>query len=201
MWVVATLASLAALIILLLCVPLDAVLNVDVYGKPKFGMKLEWLFGLVSKEIRKGEKKPEEKKRAAEDEPKRRRRRIRARTIFEILRTKGLLGQFKRLLKDVLGCFKIRDLIVNLRVGLDNPADTGLLFAIIGPATFKLSSSFPQKIKLQPAFDEAVLEGYLHGAVRLQPIQLVPPILRFAFSLATIRVIKKLILDKWRRKK
>lgn len=201
MWVVAILASLAGLVILLLCVPLDMALRIDVYGRPKFGMKLEWLFGLVSKEIRKGKKKPEEKKRVAEAEPKRRRRRIGARTIFEILRTKGLLGQFKRLLKNVLGRFKIRDLRVNFRVGLDNPAETGLLFAIVGPATFFLSSSFPHQIRVQPAFDEAVFEGYLHGAVRLQPIQLVTPFLKFAFSLATIRVVKILILSKWKRKK
>ena len=146
MWVVAILASLAGLVILLLCVPLDMALRMDVYGRPKFSLRLAWLFGLVSKEIRKGKKKPEEKKRVAEGKPKPRKRRVKARTVFEILQTRGLLGQFKRLLKDIFSRLKIRDLIVNLRVGLDNPADTGLLFAIIGPAIFFLSSSFPHEI-------------------------------------------------------
>ena len=59
MWVVITLASLAALIILILCVPLDMVLHVDAYGRPKFHMRLAWLFGLVSKEITKAKRKPE----------------------------------------------------------------------------------------------------------------------------------------------
>jgi len=180
-------------------VPVDVVLHMDVYGRPKFRMRLVWLFGLVSKEIRKGKKKPEEK--AAEAKPKPRRRRIRARTIFEILRTKGLLGQFKRLLKDVFGCLKVRDLVANFRVGLDDPADTGLLFAIVGPTILLLNSSFPHQIRVQPSFDKAVLEGYSYGTVGLWPIRLVTPLLRFAFSLATIRVLKVLVLSRWKRKK
>ena len=59
MWVAITLASLAIILILALCVPLDVVLHANVYGKPKFQLRLAWLFGLVTREIRKGEKKPE----------------------------------------------------------------------------------------------------------------------------------------------
>ena len=191
MWVIATLASLALLIILAFSVPLDVVLRVDVYGRPKFRTRLVWLFGLVSKEIRRGKKTPGEKRGVVKGKRKPRERRGRAKAIFQILRTKGLLRQFKCLLKDILSRLKIRDLSVNLRVGLDDPADTGLLFAIIGPATFFLSSSFLHEIRVQPVFDKAVFEGYL----------LVPPLLRFAFSLTTMRVLKILVWTKWKRKK
>ena len=168
MWVVIALASLAVLFILVLCVPLDIALRIDVPGRPKFRVKLAWLFGLVSKEVREG-KKPEETERAAEGERKPGRKK-RFKVIFQLLRTKGLLRQFKRLIGDVLRCLKLRDLAVNFRVGFDNPADTGLLFALIGPATFWLSPSFPGQIRLEPSFaDEAVCEGYLRGTVRLSP--------------------------------
>lgn len=177
------------------------VLRIDVYGRPRFSLRLAWLFGLVGKEIRKGDKKPEEKKRAAEGKPEPGRRRISAKTVFEVLRTKGLPGQFKRLLKEVFIRFKIKDLGVDFRVGLDNPADTGLFFAISGPAILFMNSSFPHKIRVQPAFDEAVLEGYSYGTVRLWPIQLFLPFLRFVFSLATIRVVKTLVLGRWKRKR
>lgn len=203
MWVVATLAGLAVFIALVLCVPLDIEPRLDVYGRPKFQMRLVWLFGLVSKEVGKGKKKPAEKKRVVtEAKPKRKRKRIRAETIFKIMRTKGLLKQFKNLLRDILGRLKIRDLAVDFRVGLDNPADTGLLFALIGPTAFFLDSSRVHQIKVEPSFgDGAVCEGYLHGAVRLWPVQLVVPFLRFVFSLATIRVVKILVVSKWKRKK
>ena len=193
MWVVAALASLAVVIVLVLCIPLDAVLHIDIHGRPKFQIRLAWLFGLVSKEItRAKKKKPKEKKRKG---------RIKARTIFKILRTRGLLGQLRRLLWDIFRRFNIRDLRVNFRVGLDDPADTALLFALIGPATFFLGSSRVHEIRIEPSFeDEVVFEGYLHGAVRLVPIQLATPILRFVFSLAAIRAVKVLVLTKWKRK-
>jgi len=194
LWVVATLASLAVVIVLVLCIPLDAVLHIDIHGRPKFQIRLAWLFGLVTKEItRAKKKKPKEKKRKG---------RIKARTIFKILRTRGLLGQLRRLLWDIFRQLNIRDLRVNFRVGLDDPADTALLFALIGPATFFLGSSRVHEIRIEPSFeDEVVFEGYLHGAVRLVPIQLATPILRFVFSLAAIRTVKVLVLTKWKRKK
>ena len=59
MWAILILASLLVLIVFAFSVPLDVVLRVDVYGRPKFRMRLAWLFGLVSKEIiPKKEKKP-----------------------------------------------------------------------------------------------------------------------------------------------
>jgi len=202
LWVVATLASLAAIIIFVLCIPLNAVLDIDIYGRPKFRLRLVWFFGLVSRGITKRRKQPKEEKRIAEGKRKPKKRKIKARTIFKILRTRGLLGQLKRLLRDILKCLKIRDLKADFRVGLDDPADTGLLFALIGPTIFFLGSSRVHEIRVQPSFeDEAVFEGYLRGAVRLIPIQLVIPLLRFVFSWATLRLIKILVLAKWERTK
>lgn len=201
MWVVVTLASLAVILVLVLCVPLDLALHADVYGKPKLRLKLSWLFSLVSKEVTRG-KEPKEKKKLVKEKRKPKERKKRVGVILQILRTKGLLKQLKRLLKDLLRCLKIRDLIADFRVGLGDPADTGLLFALIGPATFWLNSSLSHQIRVQPSFEgEGVFEGYSHGVVRLRPIQLVIPFLRFAFSLATIRVAKRLVLTKWKRKR
>jgi len=201
LWVVISLASLAVILIFVLCVPLDMTLHADVYGKPKLRLKLSWLFGLVSKEVTRG-KEPKEKKKLVKEKRKPREGKRRLRDILEILRTRGLLSQLKRLLSDVLSRLKIRDLIADFRVGLGDPADTGLLFALIGPATFWLNSSLSHQIRVQPSFEgEGVFEGYSHGVVRLRPIQLVIPFLRFAFSIATIRVAKRLVLTKWKRKR
>ena len=200
MWVIAIVASLVAILFLVLCMPLDMTLHADVYGKPKVRLRFSWLFGLVSKEVTGEKKKPEEKRRAAKGKKKHRRRDTRV--IFRILRTKGVLRRLKELLKDVFSCLKFRELVADFKIGLGNPADTALLFAIIGPATAFLGSSQLHQIRLQPSFgDDAVLEGYSHGTVRLHLIRLVPPLLKFAFSLTALRIIKALILSKWKRKK
>ena len=174
--------------------------HMEVYGRPKFRVKLAWFFGLISKELTREKKKPEGEKETTKEKPKKKRR-AGFGTVFEILRTRGLLGQIRILLRDIYSCFRISHLEANLRVGLDNPADTGLLFAFIGPATLFLRRSFPYQISIQPVFGEAILEGFSHGKVRLRPIQLVPSFMRFVFSLATIRVVKTLVMTKWKRKR
>jgi len=194
------LASLAVLLLLVLCVPLNMVIHADVHGKPKVQLRFSWLFGLVSKEISREKGKPKEEKRAAKE--KKKRKRLDTRIIFSILRTEGVLRRFKELLKDVFSCFKFRDLVADFTVGLGDPADTGLLFAIIGPATAFLGSSHFHQLRIEPSFgDDAVLQGFSHGIARLRPISLLPPFIKLAFSLTTIRVAKKLIISKWKRKK
>ena len=201
MWVITTLAGLAGIIIFVLCVPLDAALNVDTSAKPKFRLRVKWLFGLVSQEVKRGEKKPEEKKKVTKEKPKKKRGKGFG-TILRILRIRGLLKQLKGLVRGVLGQFKIRELVVDFKLGLDNPADTGFLFASIGAITPFLNLPSQYQVRVQPSFEnEAVFEGYLYGVLRLRPIKLVTPFIRFVFSLAALRVVKTLVLSKWKRKK
>ena len=53
MWIIATLAGLAVLIVFALSIPLDLELYLDVSGRPILKMRLAWFFGLVRKEIAK----------------------------------------------------------------------------------------------------------------------------------------------------
>lgn len=199
MWAIVVLVSLAVLITLLLCVPLDLVLRMDTARRPKFSMRLAWLFGLVKTGIRK--KKPEEKKTTAEHKRKLGDWWRDTRTIFEVLRTKGMLRQITRLLKGIFRRLKIRELIADLKIGLDNPADTGLLFAFTAPVNLLVRSFSPHQIRVEPSFTgEAAFQGYFYGAVRLRPIQLMAPLAGFAFSLPAIRAIKTLVLSRWREK-
>ena len=200
MWAIAAIVSLAVLITLLLCVPLDLVFRTDIDGKPRFSMRVIWLFGLVSHEVRRKKKKPEEEG-AIEHKQKRQDWIWRIRVTFEVLRTKGLLRQFVSLVKRICRHIKIKELVANFNVGLDNPADTGLLFAFIAPANLLLRYFSPHQIKIEPSFaGDTIIEGHLYGAVRVRPIQLAAPAMGFAFSLPTLRAMKKLVLSKWKRK-
>lgn len=202
MWVIVSLTSLAILFILALSVPLDIALHMDIYGRPRVRMKLAWLFGLVSKEVTTRKKQTETKRRIVEGRAGLRERWSRFQTIVEILRTKGLLTQLKGLLQDVVGRLEIRDVAGNFKVGLDDPADAGVLCALAGPATLFLNSSFPCHLEVQPSFDgEASFEGSLEGTVRVRPLKLVAPLARFAFSSATIRATNRLISTRWKRRK
>ena len=200
MWIIIVLLSVITVLILILCVPLEIVFNVNVPGKPRIRFKLLWLFGLVGREMV-GREKPEEK--AAPEKPKlKKKKKRRFKDIFVLMRTKGLLKQFQIFVRDLLRCLKIRDLNADIRVGLGSPDDTGQLFAFVGPPVFWLSSTLPFRVNMQPAFeDEATFEGHARGKVKLRPIQLFIPISRFLFSPATLRLLKNFIASRWKRKK
>lgn len=194
MWVIAVIGGLLALFIFLLWVPLDFILNAEVYERPQVRLKFSWLFGLISREISGQKRKP------AEGRKKRRLGNIV--TVFKVLGTRGLPGRIKTLVKEVLSCFRFRDIVADFQVGLGDPADTGLLFAVLGPANVFLGSSHLHQINFQPSFgDDVVFEGYSRGRIRLRPVRLVPPVIKFVFSLPAARAAWAIVSSKWRRKK
>lgn len=194
-WVIVALASLLVVLISILCVPVDAILNLDTVAERKFRVHLVWLFGLVRRELGPQKRKPE----ARPPRRAKRKRRIGIRTIWRLLRTKGLLTKIKDLVRDVLSRIKIREVAVNLRLGLDDPAATGLVFAVIGAARPFMKLPRQYELTIQPCFsDQPFFQGYLHGVLRLQPIRLVIPVGRFVFSPTMFRVLT--VLASSRRK-
>ncbi|UCH51939.1 MAG: hypothetical protein JSV54_04130 [Chloroflexota bacterium] len=200
MWAIAVIASLAILFTLLLYVPLDLVFHTSVYGKPKSSIRLVWLFGLVSKELRQAKKEPEAN-RVIEHKQKRGDWTQEIRAISEFLRIKDFLRQLVSFLKRIVRRIKIKKLIADFKVGLENPADIGLLFAFLAPLNLLMSYFSPHHIRIEPSFtSENIIEGHFDGELRLRPIQLAVPLIGFAFSLPTLRAIKKLVFSKWKRK-
>ncbi|UCG55182.1 MAG: DUF2953 domain-containing protein [Dehalococcoidia bacterium] len=195
MWLIIILVSLFIFFLLVFSIPLDLSLRLDTNGRISFQSKLVWFFGLLSKTIGKKEKKKKVKQRKVKD------RKSGVNRALFFLRTKGLLKQVKVLIKDIFSSLNIRRLKVNLIIGLDNPADTGLLFAYIGPASVFFNPSKKFSIRIEPSFDdEAILKGYIHAVIRLIPIRVVIPLLKFIFSPPLFRIGKVLIESKWKKK-
>jgi hypothetical protein len=188
-WVVVALASLLVVLISILCVPVNAVLNLDTAAERKFRLRLVWLFGLISPELGRERRKP----KARQPGRPKRKRRLGLRTTWRLLRTRGLLAKTKNLVRDVLSRIKIKEIAVNLRLGLDDPAAAGVAFAVIGVAKPFLKLPRQYELTVQPSFsDQPFFQGYLRGVLRLQPIRLVIPIGRFVFSLTMFRVLRVL---------
>jgi hypothetical protein len=201
LWFVVVLISLAVLITLFFCIPLDLVFRANVEGRPKFSIRLIWLFGLVTRELRQPRRKPVEK-RVTEYENKPGDWIQKLRVTYEILQTKGLLRQLRSFIIRIVRQIKVRELAANLKVDLENPADTGLLFAVIAPANLLMNYFLPYPIKIEPSFTgESFITGHLHGEIRLWPIQLAVYLTALAFSLPTLRAAKKLVFYRWRRKR
>lgn len=197
--VLIVLAGILALALFLLWVPVGLALRAECYGRPKMRVRTSWLFGLVKRE-------PKPRKREARPRKEKARRRLKEivrdlRTLLAMLRTKGVPRQILRLLKDSIRVIRFRQLSVDLKLGLGNPADTAILFGIIGPIALFLGRPPTRQIKVSPVFLGApTCEGYLEGAFRFRPIRLVPPMTRFLLSRPVRRLIIVAIRGRWKRK-
>lgn len=186
MWAFATIVGIFLFLVLLLAVPVDLFfcLQKDEYFKPR--VMVRWLFGLVGKDVigrRKKEPKAEkERKRGGNIKP-----------LLAVLRTRGFINRFFKFVRNIFRLLNIRELKLNCRVGFDDPAETGLLFAAIGPAMVFVKPLRLFDIQIEPDFDREILRGYCKGDVRVFPIRLVSTLVIFVCSPITIRAIKAVI--------
>jgi hypothetical protein len=194
----ATLIIIVALIVLL-SVPLDVKFTWDSRRKPSGQIRLEWLFGVVKKDIHRvksGSKKEESRER-----PNLGKELDRIRDFIEIIKIKGLVNQTLCLAKDGFRRLKIKHFSGNIRFGLDDPAETGFIFGLINSMKPFLIH-YTDEFNVQPVFDDnTVCEGYLQGTFRLHPIRMTVPAIKFIWSPAVIKLDKAIILLKWKKRK
>jgi len=183
-------AGIILFIILVLSIPVDMVFDLEAGEQVKATMRVGWLFGLVWKDIRRRKKKPEKK-------PKKKRK-WSMKPFLSVLRTKGLPRRLLKLARQILGCLKVRQLDADLRMGLDNPADTGMICSVLWPALVPLRPFGSIRRRMEPVFDEPALEVSLHGRVRLFPIQMVGLLLGFIFSPTGWRTVRSMVASRWK---
>lgn len=181
MWILGTVLGVVLFFVLLLAVPVDVVFYLEKEEDFKSRTTAKWLFGLVSRDMGGKKRKP------AKEKGKKKRS---IRPLLAMLRSRGFLRRVLRLLTDVLRRTKVRDLKLDVRVGLDDPADTGLLFAAIGPMAGYLMAFTPMDVEVQPDFEQETLRGFFRSDVRIFPIRLVLPFTLFALSPTTLRALR-----------
>ena len=184
-------AGIALFIILVLSIPIDMAVDLETEENVKARMRVGWLFGLVWKDISGRRKKRPEK-------IVKKKRRIRIKSLFSVLRTKGLAGAIFKLARRMLSCLKIRQLDTELRLGLDDPFETGMMCSVLWPGLVPLSSVGPVRFRIEPAFDEPAFEVNLYGRLRLFPIQMVVPLLGFIISPTGWRTVRSVVVSRWK---
>lgn len=211
MWLVVALCILIALTVVILSVPVGLGVRVDVYGRPVFDFRIEWLSGWVRKSFRSGVApgetaragvEPADAKTEVGAKPRKKRRppgRRQVTYIIRTIRTPGLQENLVQLLRRLLRCVKLRSWFADFRVGLGDPCDTALL---VGTAsTVAMVVPTRDRVRLVPAFeDQPLCEGQAGLDARVRPITLLPPVIAFLLSPPTIRVLVTLIQWKLAKK-
>ena len=192
MLVVWILLALLASLLILLAIPVELAFSVQrLEGRQKGMGTLDWLFGLVR--LRLGGPKVRVKAKSRHPKTKRpHRRRDGARQVMAILRIEGFGWRLLGLARDVLGRIHIQELSLKIRLGLDDPADTGRLWAVVGPLAALLTLPSVARVVIQPEFTTEALEVDGKGRIRIIPIQLLCVVIVFLLSPMTLRALSRM---------
>jgi hypothetical protein len=194
-WVVGLVVGLIVLFVLLLAMPIDVVFYVERDARFRLGATVRLMFGLIKKDL--GSKK---RRRREEDDQKAKlkKHRVGVRPLIAALTTRGFAQKLLKLMRDVLRIVKVRELKARVRIGLGDPAETGILFAVVAPTMIFVRSFSSADVLVEPDFEDEKLEGYCQGDIRAVPIKFVRPLVPFVFSRTTWHAVRAMI--KARRK-
>lgn len=207
--VIGVVLGVLVFLLLLLAVPLQLAFRFEGIEPLNGELVLRWLFGLVRFRIAvpgAGKRRPAEGEeppsapqpagKGAQPPPRRRRepegRREGRPDMLALLRDTELRQRCTRLLGDVLRAAHLSELQLRVRLGLGDPADTGRLWAIVGPASILARRLRHADVRIEPAFMEPVLEFQAHGRSRLIPLQLLALAVGFVLSPVSMRAWRML---------
>lgn len=136
---------------------------------------LEWAFGLVRVRIPASEPSAPS---SGGDESKRKTHRsrhssARGTNILNAVRLKPFRRRIFRFVSDLWRAVRKRDVSLRVRLGLGDPADTGQLWAIVGPIAGLLATVQDAAIAIEPEFSDSTFEMSGAGSIRLIPLQLI----------------------------
>ena len=189
--------AILALLVLLLAVPFEVAF--EVRGMRQFSgqVTIGWLWGLLRFRIPvSGKGGADEPHRAAGVRVRRTRRTGhdggKKGNFMAVLRREDFRRQVYRLVRDILRAARLHDLGLQMRLGLGDPADTGRLWAFVGPLNAVAQNLNNARVSIEPEFMEAVMEFDTHGRFRIVPLQLLALATTFALSAPSRRAWRTL---------
>ena len=166
-----------------------------VYDGIKLKITVFWFFLLKSKKKKRRRKKAKSKKKKSEKPVAEKPARSPMSRIKEILcfPNKTLLWKhFIRLIKRLLRALKPRKFILTAEIGLDDPAETGLLLGFLGI----ISGIWGIPMAIVGNFNEKTLKFNLYAEDRFMPWSFFWPLAVFCIKKPVRSIIKKFIFKK-----
>lgn len=147
-------------------------------------LKLRWAFGL----IRTGASSDRVKSQSADAEaaePKvgqGGRSSGRKPNVLAAIRRRSFRRRMIKFLSDIWFAVRKTNVRLLVRLGLGDPADTGQLWAVIGPITGLFAGSGGVSVAMEPDFLDSTFELDSSGTIRLVPLQLIYIVLALLLS-------------------
>lgn len=182
-------------LVLLLAIPLEVRFHLERRAATRGRVVFRWMFGAIRVEVpvpsgRRAGKRGKARGRARDDGEGR--RRGRGRRFVSAVRDDAFRARAWRLARDLLRAVRLDDLYLHARLGLGDPADTGRLWALLGPVGAAASALPGVDVRLEPEFLDPVLEGEARGRAVVVPLEILVLVGAFLVAPASLRTWRML---------
>lgn len=160
-------ATCLLLLIVLLAIPLALQFEVSWRENFQEDIRLEWAFGLVRVRIPSDQEERRQEVDHAKDSTHKHGE------FLAVFRQKAFRRRIFRFVGELWHALHKKDLSLRVRVGLGDPAETGQLWAVVGPVAGVLASVQEASIAIEPEFFDTVFELDTSGSIRIIPLQII----------------------------
>jgi len=184
------------LLIFSLFVPVDIEFTYDNQVQKKANTRVIWLFGLISFNVgipAKSKFKVKTTKVVRYTVKKHKKKSDRLKSVIVVLQSRGFVNRVIQLMCEIIDVAEIERLHWRLGFGLDDPADTGRLYGLLSPAFIFMYACPRIHFSFVPLFGRVALEANINAAFHIVPMKFVWAILRFIFSVESLRAINATI--------
>lgn len=162
-------------LIALLAIPVTLTFDVSWPKASHQDTVLNWAFGLVK--LRIPASAPKESA-AGDDRSKRKSDRSKhsqgkSPNVSAAFGLKPFRQRIVRFLGDLWHAVQKKDLSLRVRLGLGDPADTGQLWAIVGPVAGLMANVRDAAVSIEPDFSASTFELNSAGSIRLVPLRVI----------------------------
>jgi len=163
-----------SLIVILLALPVTLTYRCSWKHTLSVYLRLNWAFGLVRADVSPDLENPETGQRAASARKAGwwGRSEGSKRNVMAAIRQASFRRRLLRFVSDLWSAIHKQDVRLWIRAGLGDPADTGRLWAVLGPLSGMFSRPGDISIAIEPDFLDATLEVDSSGTVRVVPLQI-----------------------------
>lgn len=172
-----------SLIVILLAMPVTLTYQFSWRETPSANLRLNWAFGLVRADVSPDLAKPGPDKPDATGKKAARRGKSTGRKHFmAAIRQAPFRRRMLRFVTDLWRTLHKKNVQLLVRLGLGDPADTGQLWAVLGPLSGMLARLRDIRVAIEPDFLDATLEVDSSGTIRIIPLQIAIIVFGLLFS-------------------
>ena len=185
-------ALFLVLLVGLLAIPLTLDFDFSWHKSLEQNVRLGWAFGLVRVQI------PSSDSRAEPESPSARKKKRRGAqrssrgpgNVLAAVRDGRFRGRIMKFMRDLWGAVRKQSILLRLRIGLGDPADTGRLWAVVGPIAGMLSAVRDATIRIEPEFFDPTFELDSSGRIQVVPLHVIYLIVGLLLSPSVWRGVK-----------